>query len=152
MFGRRDTRQAKGDRWVLVPRLLRGAVAGGQAGCDRSRKTVQARTEGVDVNTTTMQTIRKSMLAWFKEHRPDTPGVQVKTGVDETGPWVQTTWAWCEGQCHLMPTRKDFEAAFEQAVKEAGYEGELRCLWGMRNMRMRFVHSHCDESSANPPT
>jgi hypothetical protein len=102
------------------------------------------------MNDQTRKTIQKSMLTWFREHKPNTPDIRVKiygsgAGPEKTEPWFDVSWGWCEGSCHLMLTQKDMEAAAKHVAEETGYKGELHGQWRMRNMRVISVHTHCDD-------
>jgi hypothetical protein len=80
--------------------------------------------------------MRKALLAWFREHMPDTPEIRVKVSHRKNGPHVDISWGHCEGQCRLMLTAPVVERAINECGRpDTDYDYNYR----MRRPRARII-------------
>jgi len=90
--------------------------------------------------------MRKTLRAWFREHRPDTPDVRVKVGRYPDGVFIDVSYAPCEGRSSLHLTDDDMKPAVTEAIKQAGLKEDVNYEWRQRHPRATIVYVEDDGS------
>ena len=99
-------------------------------------------------------TMRKAILAWFREHGPDTPNVRVAFNryIDADGVFGDISYEYCEGQCSRHPMKEDLEKAVAAAEQSVDFGEPISWQMSQRNFHVRIIHTHCEECKSKSRT